>query len=140
MFRTYFPTGRIKSLTNVKVSYYLSTVLNQVGITSVTNQTMINGFLQLWNLILAVISANLVDRCGRRMLFMVSGVGMLVTYILITAISGSFANTGNSSTGLALVSDYSTTLQLIAPLLTFYYRFHSSTYTMVFTTSPLHLF
>ncbi|RFU25407.1 hypothetical protein B7463_g10929, partial [Scytalidium lignicola] len=36
------------------VSYYLSIIFHTVGVTSVTQQTLINGFLQLWNLIMAV--------------------------------------------------------------------------------------
>lgn len=50
------------------VSYYLSSVLETIGITSVTHQTLINGFLQLWNLLLAIFAACAVDRLGRRFL------------------------------------------------------------------------
>lgn len=32
---------------NSVVAFYLTTVLNKAGITSVTNQTLINGFLQI---------------------------------------------------------------------------------------------
>ncbi|KAJ5982848.1 MFS sugar transporter [Penicillium waksmanii] len=47
------------------VSYYLTLILDNIGITSVTEQLMINGFLQIWNLIMAVVGALLVDRIGR---------------------------------------------------------------------------
>ncbi|KAK0378264.1 sugar transporter [Colletotrichum limetticola] len=36
------------------VSYYLGAVLDTIGITSVRDQTLINGCMQIWNLILAV--------------------------------------------------------------------------------------
>lgn len=57
---------------NGVVSYYLSVILNSVGITSVDDQTPISACLQIWNLIWAVTAAMLVDRLGRRMLFMTS--------------------------------------------------------------------
>ena len=85
------------------VSYYLSLVLDSAGITSVTSQTLINGCLQIWNLILAVGAACLVDRLGRRFLFLTSCIGMLISYIIISGLSGSFANTGDKATGLAVI-------------------------------------
>lgn len=44
------------------VSYYLVPILESIGITSVSNQTMISGFIQLWKLIFAVAAAFSVDR------------------------------------------------------------------------------
>ena len=44
------------------VSSYLPLVLKTAGIISVTQQMVINGFLQVWNLIIVVIAAYLVDR------------------------------------------------------------------------------
>jgi MFS family permease len=57
---------------NGVVSYYLSIILNSVGITSVDDQTLISACLQVWNLIWAVTAALLVERLGRRLLFMTS--------------------------------------------------------------------
>jgi hypothetical protein len=108
---------------NGVVSYYLSIILNSVGITSVDDQTLISACLQVWNLIWAVTAALLVERLGRRLLFMTSvsccnfahsvltrlltwvfqAVVMLVSYIVITGLSGSFASTGDATTGLAVI-------------------------------------
>lgn len=88
---------------NGVVSYYLAMVLETVGVTSVTHQTLISGCLQIWNLIFAVAAAMSVDKLGRRFLFLASGCTMLISYIIITGLSGSFANTGNSGTGLAVI-------------------------------------
>ncbi|KAK9427309.1 general substrate transporter [Lipomyces doorenjongii] len=85
------------------VSYYLALVLETVGITSVRDQTLINGCLQIWNLILAVGAAMSVDRFGRRKLFMTSSVGMLIFFTIVTALSGSFAETNRAATGLAVI-------------------------------------
>lgn len=107
------------------VSYYLSSVLKTVGVTSVTQQTLINGFLQVWNLIIAVTAAGLVDRLGRRFLLLTSSFGMLVCYIVITGLSGSFAQTQNSATGLAVI-----------PMLFIYYGFYDIAYTPLVIAYP----
>jgi len=57
---------------NGVVSYYLSIILDSVGITSVDDQTLISACLQVWNLIWALSAALLVERLGRRVLFLTS--------------------------------------------------------------------
>lgn len=88
---------------NGVVSYYLALVLKTVGITSVTNQTLISGCLQIWNLFFAVAAAASVDKVGRRPLFLASGTIMLISYIIITGLSGSFAQTGHAGIGVAVI-------------------------------------
>ncbi|KAF5614059.1 hexose transporter [Fusarium tjaetaba] len=88
---------------NGVVSYYLPLVLNTIGITSVTNQTLINACLQLWNLLWACGAAVSVEKLGRRPLFLTSAITMLVSYIVITGLSGSFASTGSAAVGTAVV-------------------------------------
>ncbi len=88
---------------NGVVSYYLALVLSTVGIKSVTNQLLISACLQIWNLIFAVLAASYVDKLGRRTLFLSSSVTMLFAFIVITGLSGSFAATSQSATGLAVI-------------------------------------
>ncbi|VUC26053.1 unnamed protein product [Clonostachys rosea] len=107
------------------VSYYLALVLQTVGITSVTDQTLISGCLQIWNLIFAVGAAAFVDRLGRRPLFLISSVGMLVSFVLISGLSGSFATTGNAPTGLAVI-----------PFLFIYYAFYDIAFTPLVVSYP----
>lgn len=85
------------------VSYYLALVLETVGITSVTDITLISGFLQVWNLIWCVAAAFSVDRLGRRPLFLASAVMMGVSFVLVTGLSGSFASTQNPAVGIAVI-------------------------------------
>ncbi|KAK9343131.1 general substrate transporter [Lipomyces starkeyi] len=99
-------------------SYYLAPVLRTIGITSVTEQTLLSGFLQIWNLIIAVSAALSVDLLGRRFLFLVSCCGMLACYIAISGLSGSFANTGAKATGTAVI-----------PFLFIYYGFYDIGFT-----------
>ncbi|RDW80351.1 hypothetical protein BP5796_05049 [Coleophoma crateriformis] len=107
------------------VSYYLAAVLTTVGITSVTQQTLINGFLQLWNLFIAVSAASLVDRVGRRPLLILSSFGMLICYVIITGLSGSFASTQHAATGLAVI-----------PMLFIYYGFYDIAFTPLLISYP----
>jgi MFS family permease len=88
---------------NDVVSYYLALVLETVGITSVTQQTLISACLQVWNLIFAVSAAFSVDKLGRKPLFLASAATMLISYTIVTGLSGSFAQSGNAATGVAVI-------------------------------------
>ncbi|PVH71327.1 sugar transporter [Cadophora sp. DSE1049] len=107
------------------VSYYLALVLRAAGITDLTDQTLINGCMQIWNLIIAVGAAFTIDRFGRRKLFLISCAGMLVSYICITGFSGSFAESGKKSIGLAVI-----------PFLFLYYGFYDIAFTPLLIAYP----
>jgi MFS family permease len=59
-------------------------VLNSVGITETVEQTTINGCLSIYNFVVAIGASFLVDRVGRRKLFIASTSGMLLAFILWT--------------------------------------------------------
>ncbi|KAH6621712.1 sugar transporter [Boeremia exigua] len=107
------------------VSYYLAAVLKTAGITSITQQTLINGCLQIWNLILAISAAATTDSVGRRPLFLISSAGMLVCFVSISGLSGGFASTGSSSIGLAVI-----------PFLFLYYGFYDIAFTPLIVSYP----
>ncbi|KAL4066993.1 general substrate transporter [Scleroderma yunnanense] len=65
---------------NGLVSYYLNKVFNQIGITGSSTQLLLNGLLQVWNLFWAVSAAFLVNRLGRRFLFLSSAALMTLFY------------------------------------------------------------
>ena len=54
-------------------------MLTGVGITDAGTKAEINGGLQVWNLFYAVTAALLVDKLGRRTLFIISNTGMLIS-------------------------------------------------------------
>ncbi|KAF2162327.1 hypothetical protein M409DRAFT_69219 [Zasmidium cellare ATCC 36951] len=85
------------------VSYYLTLVLDTVGITDPFMQTLINGLLQIFNFIVALTAAFLVDRLGRRTLFNFSGVVMLLSYIVWTACSAVNNETGSTPAGIVVI-------------------------------------
>lgn len=87
------------------VSYYLTLVLNTIGITTVAQQALINGLLQLFNFAAAVFGgALMVDRLGRRTLFLIGTGGLLLSYICWTALTSEFVTTKNPAMGNAVVA------------------------------------
>ncbi|PPJ59036.1 hypothetical protein CBER1_01670 [Cercospora berteroae] len=89
---------------NGLASYYLNLVLDQIGITDGDTQLVINGCLQIMNLIVAIGQCFVVDLVGRRTLFLVSTSGMLVAFTIWTACAGTFANTGAQGAGNTVIA------------------------------------
>ena len=88
---------------NGLLSYYLTIVLNSVGVTRTRDQLLISACLQIWNIFFAVGGAVSVERMGRRQLFLLSATAMLVSYVILTGLYGSFVTMGNHSVGIAFV-------------------------------------
>ncbi|ESK93237.1 hexose transporter [Moniliophthora roreri MCA 2997] len=59
-------------------SYFLNRVLDRIGITDGFDQLLINGILSIWNLCWALLASFLVEKAGRRLLFITSAIGMLL--------------------------------------------------------------
>ncbi|KII86878.1 hypothetical protein PLICRDRAFT_55774 [Plicaturopsis crispa FD-325 SS-3] len=89
---------------NGLVSYYLNKVFDSIGITDSTIQLLINAILQIWNLFWALLASSLVDRVGRRVLFLTSCVGMLVAFLLQTVCSAQFAIHGSEAAAHAVIA------------------------------------
>ncbi|KAL1895701.1 hypothetical protein Sste5346_005173 [Sporothrix stenoceras] len=88
---------------NGLITYYLSLVLDTVGIKDSFSQTLINGILQIFNACAALLGSLLVDRLGRRTLWLWSAVGMLMSYVAWTICSAINYNTGNSASGILVI-------------------------------------
>jgi len=80
---------------NGLVSYYLSKVLDSIGVTDPGTQNLINGILQIYNFLVAVTAGLLCDRVGRRTLFLASNIGMLAFFTMQTITSARYAQTGS---------------------------------------------
>ncbi|KDQ55565.1 hypothetical protein JAAARDRAFT_48515 [Jaapia argillacea MUCL 33604] len=89
---------------NGLVSYYLNKVFDAIGITNPTMQLLINGLLNIYNFIIAIFAAFLVDRAGRRLLFITSTLGMIVFWTLQTVCFSLYAQHGNVAAGHAVVA------------------------------------
>ncbi len=75
------------------ISFYLKKVFETIGILDPNTQLLINGILQVWNLCWALFASLLVDKSGRRRLFLTSSTGMLIFFALQTACSATFSET-----------------------------------------------
>lgn len=95
------------------ISYYLAPALRLVGITDAHQISGINGGLAVWNLFLSYAGSLNAERVGRRKLWITSTVGMLGSYIIMTGLSGSFAENGGRGIGIAVV-----------PIMFIYYGFY----------------
>ncbi|KAI0056386.1 hexose transporter [Artomyces pyxidatus] len=82
----------------------LNQVFDTIGITNKVEQLLINAFLNMWSLILAVLGGLYCDRLGRRTLFLTSTAGMLLFFCLQTIGSSQYALHGNKSAGNAVVA------------------------------------
>ncbi|KAH7207334.1 general substrate transporter [Fusarium oxysporum] len=115
---------------NTVVSYYLVLVLNAIGITNATHQSLINGGLQIFNLLATVgCGAMLVDVLGRRRLFQWSAVGMTLSYTIWTILNARFDVTGRSSYGYAVI-----------PMLFIFYFHYDIALTPLLYSYPTELF
>ncbi|KAI0266088.1 hexose transporter [Gloeopeniophorella convolvens] len=89
---------------NGLVSYYLTPVLRNIGITNSTIQLLINGILQIWNLFWACGSALLVERVGRRRLFLSSAAGMLLFFTMQTIMTARYLDSGSPGFAHAVIA------------------------------------
>ncbi|PNS14603.1 High-affinity glucose transporter [Sphaceloma murrayae] len=89
---------------NSVISYYMTLVLNTVGITNPDTQTLINGLLQIFNFVAAICASLMVDRLGRRTLWNWSGIGMLISFIIWTVCSARFQVTQTETLGRTVIA------------------------------------
>lgn len=94
---------------NGLVSYYLDQVLENVGVAVASTRSLINGGIQIWCLFVAVTAALLVDKVGRRPLFLMSNAGMVVVFIcwtITTALWTTQENRPAANASIAMIPIY----------------------------------
>ncbi|KAH8657899.1 general substrate transporter [Xylariales sp. PMI_506] len=107
---------------NGLISYYLTLILDSIGYTSEADQTLINAVLAIWSLIsTGFVAFFLVDRFGRRTLFLASTTGMLISYVIWTIFEALYekqvdaTGTGNPALAkgvLAMIVLYNTSFNI----------------------------
>ncbi|KXJ96351.1 general substrate transporter [Microdochium bolleyi] len=85
------------------VSYYLAPVLRTIGIVDQERITLINGIIQIWNMIVSMTGANLVNRLGRRKIFLGATTLMLLTMIAWTIAGSQYSATKANGAGVAVL-------------------------------------
>lgn len=86
------------------VSYYLNKILTDLGIEDEDTKLVINGVLNIWNMLVATTFAFFVDRFGRRPLFLTSTAGMLLMFIPWTIASKFAVEDGNLEAGKVVIA------------------------------------
>ncbi|PMD59559.1 general substrate transporter [Hyaloscypha bicolor E] len=107
---------------NGLISYYLTLILDSIGYKAESTQTLINAVLALWSLFsTAFVAFFMVDRFPRRTLFLVSTTGMLISFVVWTALEASYekqvdaggvVNTGYAKGVLAMIVLYNTSFNI----------------------------
>jgi len=88
---------------NGLVTFYLNKVFIQIGITDPLTQLLINGILNIFNFIVAVTAGLICERVGRRPLFLISTVGMLLFWTLQTICFSVYAQHNNTAAARAVI-------------------------------------
>ncbi|KAK4553766.1 hypothetical protein LTR86_009264 [Recurvomyces mirabilis] len=89
---------------NGLTSYYFTKIMNSIGITDTDTQFQINGGLIIMSLIISISCSTLVDRVGRKPLFLASTSGMLVTFVAWTVCTALYEVYGNVAAGKAVIA------------------------------------
>lgn len=89
---------------NGLVSYYATDVYNSIGITDSNTQLGLNAGNTMLSFVIGVFCATLVDRVGRRPLFLAATAGMLVVFIIWTICSSVQQRTNNKQAGQAVIA------------------------------------
>ncbi|KAJ5088958.1 hypothetical protein N7532_007642 [Penicillium argentinense] len=84
---------------NGLVSYYLNLIMDSIGITDANEQLLINGALTSFSLVTNLFFSFFVDRWGRRPIMLISSAGMLVAFVVWTALSAQYDAHASSSLG-----------------------------------------
>lgn len=75
---------------NGLISYYLTLILDSIGYTSENTQTLINALLTLWGMIWSLFFSAVINRFGRRTLFLASTIGCLLVYVTWTGLEATY--------------------------------------------------
>lgn len=113
---------------NGLVSFYINIVLDGIGITTTRTKAVINGGLQVFNLASALLGTMLVDKLGRRKLFLTSNIGMLIVFSMWTVTTALFRETGSPVAVKATV-----------PLIFLFYFFYDFAYTPMLVSYTLEI-
>ncbi|RFU35585.1 hypothetical protein B7463_g818, partial [Scytalidium lignicola] len=89
---------------NGLTSYYFALVMDSIGVTDTNTQFEINGSKTILSLIVGLTCATLVDKVGRRPLFIVATAGMFVSFVLWTICSSLYDVHHDLAAGKAVIA------------------------------------
>ncbi|KAJ5097107.1 hypothetical protein N7456_007828 [Penicillium angulare] len=107
------------------MSYYLAPTLSSVGIKEPLHQAAVNLSIQAWNLFIASIGSFASEKYGRRPLWLLTTVLMLLFLAIITLLTGLYEERGVSPAGITTV-----------PFLFLFFAAYDLGYTPMFIAYP----
>lgn len=84
-------------------SNYLPLILDQIGLKTQRDKTLINALLNIFNWACAFLSAFVIARVGRRTIFLISAAGINVAFVLWTAFTARYTATSYLSYGIGVL-------------------------------------
>ncbi|KAI9162961.1 Lactose permease [Paramyrothecium foliicola] len=85
------------------ISAYLPQILDNVGMTSTREKTLINGIINIWTWLVGLGAGWLIPRIRRRFLFLFSTGGMILTFVVWTTLAALYLERGGSGYGIGVV-------------------------------------
>ncbi|CAG7921571.1 unnamed protein product [Penicillium olsonii] len=82
---------------------YLPLILDQIGMSSEKDKTLINACINIFNWVCAFIAAFVIPRVGRRTIFLVSAIGTNVTFLIWTILSERYIATSHVGLGIGVL-------------------------------------
>ncbi|GIK07241.1 hypothetical protein Aspvir_002899 [Aspergillus viridinutans] len=82
---------------------YLPLILDQIGLKSQRDKTLINALLNIFNWACAFLAAFVIPKVGRRTIFLVSAAGINVTFIIWTALTARYTTDAHLSYGIGVL-------------------------------------
>ncbi|KAH6889331.1 hexose transporter-like protein [Thelonectria olida] len=82
---------------NFVISFYLTKILDQAGVTNTTTQTQIQVIINCWSFAVAVLGSFMTDILGRRMQTFIGVGGMVVTLYIIGGLIKTYGESSNES-------------------------------------------
>ncbi|KAH7367631.1 hypothetical protein B0T11DRAFT_275703 [Plectosphaerella cucumerina] len=88
---------------NGLVAYYLTKILESVGVTSQKEKLVLNGVLQVVNYVVAITAAFLTHRVRRRVMFVGGGIAMWLTFSALAICIAVFIEKNSAAAGKAAI-------------------------------------
>ncbi|KAI5477527.1 hypothetical protein MNV49_006314 [Pseudohyphozyma bogoriensis] len=89
---------------NALISFYITTLLKNVGISSSKSQTLFNGILNIWLFIWSLAAAPVTQKVGRRPVFLFGVTSMLVFFVCFVATSAVYSEHGGKAVSSAVIA------------------------------------
>jgi sugar porter (SP) family MFS transporter len=110
---------------NALISYYLHLVLDSIGVTGTKTQLLLNGGITINSFVFGILFSLVIDRIGRRPMFLVGMVGMFSAFLVLTALTGvnqgqNFSSAAMSRATVAMIFIFGIFYKMPAPMVDSY--------------------